>query len=765
MATDDIRPINIRDVKQEDLIPTRGRNFSVVECEWMRDTFMEEFCQLDGKKKIAVETARSSKRKSQSQVAHKGKEKVSQTDEFKTRLFAAFLKRFPYRDPSYKGKQYPKELVNQLKFSPEDYGLAPKRMYDWLQRRKPNDAKKSASAGKFQPNATPKGVYRSDHYKPDADELKEEAKTMRLILDLSQDSHCALPYQDVQQFRDNISAHVDNVLRAMSRIANIEFITFGVWIEGDDVHSCQVATSRTRRFADLQEANILNKQFRNYSLSLIGPHLDVHQEEPAAMVYGNPYRDHEPVFPMSDLPPVRQARALDVYFNAMWRRAGGQGDVPYNLLEKDTSQSVYAMVDRSRMPANVEVLQSPYEMTFATLSSWIDHIRHRWPEDNAFQFLQPRPGHYDTLLQTRTAPGASINYPAESMQFLEYMQTIGEGDREDKLPLCAADQYYISLSPRIIARVEEGLSDEDKVLRELLGALRLYDRYFPVHGTASNFQKHRKHVPFMPDRLPEAYEDAEYLQLHQGLYLPPEFWDSISDQPLWALENLLVFTEPKRWMHQKSKTMVGGPYGCKWPIFLLLIIGVNYVSMKEKLLPDDLVISKEVKLSYEWRNTFYHKASLFLKALVEAAAVLSQTVDERTLIAEDEPAGPDWLNRPETILEPPSIAPVYVAPQWTDEWTELGISPEPVHTAGYRGDGQSVQSSSKRPAESGFLPPGKRGRRPSRLGRSRRSNIEPESEEALDSELGSDDEDDSFEGESKDSATASSSEEQSEDEM
>ncbi|KAG8703285.1 hypothetical protein FRC08_002964 [Ceratobasidium sp. 394] len=459
--------------KVEELIPEPRNTFSVPEQRWLTNNYLREFCELDGKKVLTS--------------GDRGKQtRMTAAAEFKERVAREFLNTFGFRDPKNRhNKMWPTELRQKTCWDEKNAQLLGTRLYGWLQKQKPEEEKTSASAARVQAKATPKAEYLSPHYKPDPEELKLEAQSLQIILGLLQDPWSARAADEVTAFREHLPSHVDNILRALSRIGNVELVTYGVWVEKENVINMEVATHRSRHFVLEPASSVIREAFSTYALASIGPHLDIDDAYPASTVVGNPNRDYLPVFPLGDIPDVCLLRQLDIWFNAMWRAAGGKHDVPYAILESDSLGRFYSLTDERRYPPDdaEKVFMSPYKMRAPQIQSWAKYIKDglagELPADETFQFIQASPGISNLLVQTQVVTDCLIHYPPESLRYAEFVQKLWIGDRADELPLCPVGQHYQSITVDIHDRLEELLGPNDTHVKDLVVCLQAHDSAVP----------------------------------------------------------------------------------------------------------------------------------------------------------------------------------------------------------------------------------------------------------------------------------------------
>ncbi|KAG8677911.1 hypothetical protein FRC08_018223 [Ceratobasidium sp. 394] len=320
-----------------------------------------------------------------------------------------------------------------------------------------------------------------------------------------------------------------------------------------------------------------------WAVRAIGPHLNVNMENVASCVRGDPCRDFKPIFPQRVLPEPQLARQLDLWFNATWKYYGGQGDMPYNLLEEDTKSKTFALTDPRRYPRSCSTIQSPYVMNSEHLMAWRAHItlgeNGQLAPETDFIFIQPRPGKYEHTSRDSIHPDAeSIRYPAESLLYARWIDWV-QADRRD-LPEFHTATVYRSLSKaqeRRILRSGEKLGVSLEKITHLFVALANFDAVGPYQADVPVWTTRKAALPLLPEQDPRPTDGVDYLNVVDLIFLPPQFYNpgDVSTAQKWALYRLLLWCDPSNWMHAQSNTLVGGPYGIKWPILVLIVLLVN----------------------------------------------------------------------------------------------------------------------------------------------------------------------------------------------
>ncbi|QRV89282.1 hypothetical protein RhiJN_17300 [Ceratobasidium sp. AG-Ba] len=692
--------VNICDACNEDATPEphpikalcpEPRNiFAPFEKTWIRSNWMEEFCRLNGK--IKVVTAEN--------------ESLSATKEFTQRMFGYFLATFPWRDPANAdNKKYPKDLREKTCWNEEDFNQAPQRMYAFLQKAKPNAAKRAPTASRTHLKTTNDANYLSAHYEPDKSEVEDAIASLRVLLERCSDNWSALAAEDVRELRNDMPQHLENVLNTVARIANMEIVAYGVGLDGDLVKS--VSSYRSLEFLRTEKSVDHGERFVHFSLGSIGkPHLGIHCNHPASVVYGDPLRGFLPILPDRNVPELQLSGQLDLYFTAHWRAAGGSGRPPYDLLQEDSISGRYALTDENRYPENSpeKVMMSPYDMAHDLQVTWKQFLNDgdagRLDPEKRFVFLQASPGVYHMNPLRRPVNGVQMAYPPESHAYAQFNEMQLRGRRDDGLPLCRDSHHYRSFLDGVFERLEALIAPEDDELRYLLAAVDLHDAAVPPHISSNEFNELKEMIPIFGAGYPETDETLEYLELLDDFILPEAVYRAKGGKNnKYALSNLITSCDADMWKHKRSGALYGGPYGLKWPVTLLVVLAHNRALIRDKKLVKGAFQNAKIapSFSHSASQALDRAASELLEAVKESIELLSSSVEERR---PNEPGGPAWLMDPNAEIPEWFVAnPV----QAMNEWESTDRDPEPPVTAG-------IRAPIKRRADPGISPPTKRGR-------------------------------------------------------
>ncbi|QRV88409.1 hypothetical protein RhiJN_16427 [Ceratobasidium sp. AG-Ba] len=528
------------------LIPIGSQDFAFAEQQWLFDKQLPEFLEIDHDSENAVWA-------------------------FQMNMFAAFLDEFPWRSYWFRNiKIGPEVLRKETGWDLENHGTAPSRMYNWLANNAPKGKRVNRISELYRPAAPPKDAfYPSDHYRPSERDIMEE---QRSICHLLNHSHKVWSSMDGALFdvqRHGLISHIDNIVRAIARCFAIELVGIGL---------LSVSTPRTKLFVESQAFMDAQDAYIGWATLTIGPHLVTSMGEVALSVYGDPNRDYRPVFPKRQMPEPQLRRQLDIWMNAYWRYSGGQGDVPYDLLEQDSRTGRFALTDSRRYPVGIVYMQSPFKMPEDHLTLWATHIkRGEWgelSENKEFAFKQPRPGLHTLRPPRHIHPQAgSIAYPPESLLYARRRENV-RAERRDVFESTTGLPYR-SLSPQQQQDILDIIpTDSRNIAQRLLNALQDYDDQGPVQMPVQrwdNLIRQACPLAFVPPSTPDPYAGMEFLRVDNDMFLSKDFVvpPAGQEQP-WSIWALTCFAQHPLWEDTVTPVVYGGPCGYKWSVLATL---------------------------------------------------------------------------------------------------------------------------------------------------------------------------------------------------
>ncbi|KAG8685882.1 hypothetical protein FRC08_012863 [Ceratobasidium sp. 394] len=461
---------------------------------------------------------------------------------------------------------------------------------------------------------------------------------------------------------------------------------------------------------DTEPAFNVQELFPLHLARIVGSQLEAKVDAAADTVYLDPERQYLPKFPTRKLPLLQTMRLMDLYFDLLWGWFRGRYKIPYALLECDSTSGTYALTDHRRYPAGIVTFRSPFQMPEEHVWTWRHHLiagdNGDLSDTEVFVFIQVRPGEAAGTIQDGIHPESTLRMPPES---LAYARSIRQPQlerpteaRPDQLPVAETDSAYVSLSGHTHAQLVQQVGP-NLIYAQLLDVLRAHDMCMPYQAPQHFFTNLCHDMPLLKPGVPDPNDDMEFFETVDGIFLPrPCFAPSSAADRRWRLYALLRWSEPSRWVHKESNTLMGGAYAVKWAVLLLILLRVNELVLADPegrrpsyyrdIEPPPVFSSRD---SDELRMT----AEELYDALKDSMDVLESTLPERSHIVDHESTASDM------VLEADDV-------KWheiqlvLDEWSERGIEPEPV-TVPQASRAHGSATGKKRQADQGQSPPKK----------------------------------------------------------
>ncbi|KDN33946.1 hypothetical protein RSAG8_12957, partial [Rhizoctonia solani AG-8 WAC10335] len=218
----------------------------------------------------------------------------------------------------------------------------------------------------------------------------------------------------------------------------------------------------------------------------------------------------------------------------------------------------FTIVTWDALPDCFEYLQNPLEMSDDDITILMKHLRmsegDELPEAKRFQFSEPQ-------------PGWPVDYYLHH-QPLDIRDN-GTQPRRDGLPLFSSQvEPYLSFSREDIGMWEQALGDSDSCIA-LFHALEAHDHARPIHASPDHWAAIIRTMPHLKDTLPGEQGSIEQLRETKG-WLPVEFYcGAHGDNVIHRIAPILESCNASNFYHARSKTLKGGPLGCKWAVLML----------------------------------------------------------------------------------------------------------------------------------------------------------------------------------------------------
>ncbi|KDN33782.1 hypothetical protein RSAG8_13131, partial [Rhizoctonia solani AG-8 WAC10335] len=239
--------------------------------------------------------------------------------------------------------------------------------------------------------------------------------------------------------------------------------------------------------------------------------LCVSDQCPGPVVTGNPDCQGYPILPEGNMTRHQYQRTLHDYFSAVFQWQGGDGNVPYALIERNAQTQKLQVVSPAALPEGVTSLKDPMAMSDEELGIWGTHILTQQKESATLgvpslfdeSWLQHN---YQRRRDTRP-PGSRVYYGPDALaykRFIDEHSTYKQPERLDGLPTMdysAAVQWSITDSDNADHRSVLGATDPGI---ELLDLIREHDNCLPPHAGPRNWEQRIGVMPHLKKTLPAA---------------------------------------------------------------------------------------------------------------------------------------------------------------------------------------------------------------------------------------------------------------------
>ncbi|QRV99163.1 hypothetical protein RhiJN_27182 [Ceratobasidium sp. AG-Ba] len=697
-------------------IPVGKNHFASREQGWLVG-YMDEFCQINGQEVAGTSLVKrggaKSKGRQKGQMALSGQETdtafKNKTDEFKAKLLADFGRKFPWRLPENRSNTKYSEKLRNLSIPAADWQQTGVRLYTRLQKLKPEEAKlKKKAASTFRSfslssTSAPAVHYPNIVYETAPNTLEDWQASLLYIGQQAQHSWAAVDPETLANRRELMAIHIHNVMNAINHTFGVESVMWGAYGSEGEIKGFELASDRARHFRGMQPALNLRDSFSRHLINILGPSLssDLHSASPSIIAHPETL---EPVFPSDELELLPTMRLLDLFFQTSWSYCGGHGSVPYALLEQDSRSQTYALTMLELYPEGETVLCDPFFMNPDSVWSWRDRLIAPGPQDGPkaqpWRFYQPSPGVYESGSRKHPYDPDHYRLPPESLHYARLQHAREESPlspRADGLPLIESYNAFTSLSQEQTDQMVR-LFGPDSVFSELTMKLRAFNNAFPPHMELNHFQSLRADMPLIiSNRDPEPHETYEHLALIDMTYLPESFFTEgrIAGRSC-DLFDMLNWCDHRHWTNDNQEILLGGPYGVKWPVIILLVLGNN-----DKILSDPQVDappflrSPDCSINARERRAILNVTMSFCTALDASTQELSSSIEDRRVVKPDQRVY-HFQEADEDLIARASWN--YIA-TGQDQWTEQGITP--AHPT-------EVAEEEEPHAEQQTQPPGKR---------------------------------------------------------
>ncbi|KAG9095333.1 hypothetical protein FS749_010643 [Ceratobasidium sp. UAMH 11750] len=231
------------------------------------------------------------------------------------------------------------------------------------------------------------------------------------------------------------------------------------------------------------------------------------------------------------------------------------------------------MVERHRLPESTSHLRNP--QCFDEEETW---IWARWLRSIEcagsvlFQFRQVRPGEIQEETRTTIHAESTLQYGPESLFYtrrlmMEHGLVLG---RWDGLPVMPAPVPII-MSEETLRWAKDAAAGEDALV-SLVQYLSAYEHFGPYQATRADWERFQPLCKLLREELPATLAGPEHLACpvyHGAHHLAKQMFDP--SLPDWSVRAVIASIDGDTFVH-RSGTLMGGPYGFKWALIILLAL-------------------------------------------------------------------------------------------------------------------------------------------------------------------------------------------------
>ncbi|KAF8594281.1 hypothetical protein BDV93DRAFT_565603 [Ceratobasidium sp. AG-I] len=257
--------------------------------------------------------------------------------------------------------------------------------------------------------------------------------------------------------------------------------------------------------------------------------------------------------------------------------------------------------------------------------------------------------------------------------------------REDELPPIPLESY-IPCTPSELNVLRSFLPNSISV--EILGDLIEYEMMGPPGLTGLEWLERRELCRYLKYPEPGPRDAMQHFVTDNSLRMGAILFDNERDNGLWSIDACLNFAHCDHWTHKASGTAVGGPLGCKWPLFMLALLSLNDGFTRvdpttpgvPKGLPKE-ALAKIEDLEQHWKNL-----------VLDSVKILHASLEERTQVGNESLAAfrPADLDAGDEDLE------IIETPRSENEWEANDSEPQGYKSMSEQSSERSVVSSQGR---------------------------------------------------------------------
>ncbi|KAG9083852.1 hypothetical protein FS749_005685 [Ceratobasidium sp. UAMH 11750] len=399
----------------------------------------------------------------------------------------------------------------------------------------------------------------------------------QVLVDLqatTESSWAAVGEDELRQRQREMFATITGVLKVLERATGAELHAMAVWHDGTHIQACSASTERLSEFDNTSEAGLCRSTFVKYVHDTIGLAMSTAIETAAPTVYGDPDNHMRPTLPPASGFWETEHNTIRLFLEYLWVWQGGLLPVPWSRLLADGQEQKYHLIEQHRLPTGAMYLEDPRLWDEETTGLWSRALRSSGgPARSTFQFRQPRPGLIENETRQIIHPDSHLTYRPESLLYMRRRMMEQAAYPEEwrglpPIPICP----YKPLTPEQQAEVVAAATPCD-ALHGLYKLVLGYEAFGPYQATRHDWEQAARRCCHLKPEHPTATAGLEHFvhtDSEHGPQLPREFFDLSGPKGyLWDLTVCRAWIDEGAMMHH-SGTYMGGPYGFKWLLLLLV---------------------------------------------------------------------------------------------------------------------------------------------------------------------------------------------------
>ncbi|KAG9099908.1 hypothetical protein FRC06_004711 [Ceratobasidium sp. 370] len=538
----------------------------------------------------------------------------------------------------------------------------------------------------------------------DRQEMKQVLSTLQATKDTS---WASIEDGELRKRQESLAITIRSTLKVIERATGAELHAIALWHDGESIRACSSSSDRLSGFDFTTQAETCRSTIVRFAQEQLGPAMSTTIVSASPTVYGDPDNHMRPTLPPATGSWIMERRIIHLFLEYLWVWQGGLLPVPWDCLETDGRRGDFYLVERHRLPSGIQYISDPRAWDEAHIYQWASALRNPdLPEDSIFQFRQPHPGLVQTMTRKVMHPDSQLTYKPELLLYMRrwLMEQAAFPEEWQGLPPVPKIPY----KPFTLEQLREirAIAVDVPALLELVDFIVGYESFGPYQATPNDWHKAVQRCCHLLPDLPQHTSGLEHFVCTldvNGSQLPRQFFDTSSSKHYkWDLGHTRAWIDHSAFLHRSSSYM-GGPYGFKWLVLLILHLHSCGSKINQGLGPvyGDIVP--------EWTN----KDKLAVVATVaqvqenlnQSVVVLMKTLSQRaqaTKNLEDTGNGlARWTEEDVTVV---------IAHQGVDEWARRNL----VLTRGEEGSGQ-------------YSPPPKGPGQPKKRAREREGGVDNQS--------------------------------------